>query len=211
MDLNRELDLHLTRRQLFSLGAKGVGAAALAALFKQDGFAFGQNESRDPKTGGLIGLPHHAPKAKRVIFLHQSGGPSQIETFDYKPALEKLHGTELPDSIRRGQRITGMTSGQSAFPCVKSLFSYKQYGQSGTWVSELLPHTAKIVDEIAVIKSRIRISRRSSSCCRPPTRSTPTSRSFRASGRAVFCRRLIKAYDCAAARRPSYISTIRPA
>jgi hypothetical protein len=154
MNLKREFDLHLTRRQLFGLGAKGIGVAALASLFKQDGFAFGENEAnRDPKTGGLIGLPHFAPKVKRVIFLHQSGGPSQFETFDYKPALEKLHGTELPDSIRRGQRITGMTSGQSAFPCAKSLFKFKQHGQSGTWVSELLTHTAKIVDDIAVIKT----------------------------------------------------------
>ncbi|MGH9769257.1 MAG: DUF1501 domain-containing protein [Blastocatellia bacterium] len=154
MDLKREFDLHLTRRQLFGLGAKGIGVAAMAYLFKQNGLSFAENESnRDPKTGGLIGLPHHAPKVKRVIFLHQSGGPSQFETFDYKPALEKLHGTELPDSIRRGQRITGMTSGQSAFPCVKSLFKFQQHGQSGTWVSELLPHTAKIVDEIAVIKT----------------------------------------------------------
>jgi hypothetical protein len=154
MNLKREFDLHLTRRQLFGLGAKGIGLAALVSLFKQGGFAFGENEvNRDPKTGGLIGLPHHAPKVKRVIFLHQSGGPSQFETFDYKPALEKLHGTELPDSIRRGQRITGMTSGQSAFPCVKSLFKFAQRGQSGTWVSELLPHTAKIVDDIAVIKT----------------------------------------------------------
>jgi hypothetical protein len=153
MNLKREFDLHLTRRQFFGLGAKGIGVAAMASLFKQDGFAFDQNDSHDPKTGGLVGLPHHAPKVKRVIFLHQSGGPSQIETFDYKPALEKLHGTELPDSIRRGQRITGMTSGQSAFPCVKSLFKFNQHGQSGTWVSELLPHTSKIVDEIAVIKT----------------------------------------------------------
>ncbi|MGH9833164.1 MAG: DUF1501 domain-containing protein [Blastocatellia bacterium] len=154
MNLNREFSLQLTRRQLFGLGAKGIGVAALVSLFKQDGFAFGENEAnRDPKTGGLIGLPHHAPKVKRVIFLHQSGGPSQFETFDYKPALEKLHGTELPDSIRRGQRITGMTSGQSAFPCAKSLFKFAQHGQSGTWVSELLPHTAKIVDDIAVIKT----------------------------------------------------------
>jgi hypothetical protein len=154
MNLNQEFDLHLTRRQLFGLGAKGIGVAALVSLFKQGGFAFGENEAnRDPKTGGLIGLPHHAPKVKRVIFLHQSGGPSQFETFDYKPALEKLHGTELPDSIRRGQRITGMTSGQSAFPCAKSLFKFKQHGQSGTWVSELLPHAAKIVDDIAVIKT----------------------------------------------------------
>src|SRR5688572_20121494 len=154
MNLKLELDLHLTRRQLFGLGAKGIGVAALASLFKKEGFSFSENESsRDPKTGGLVGLPHYAPKVKRVIFLHQSGGPSQIETFDYKPALEKLHGTELPDSIRRGQRITGMTSGQSAFPCVKSLFKFKQHGQSGIWVSDLLPHTAKIVDEIAVIKT----------------------------------------------------------
>jgi len=154
MNLKREFDLHLTRRQLFGLGAKGIGAAALASLFKQDGLSFAENEAnRDLKTGGLVGLPHHAPKVKRVIYLHQSGGPSQFETFDYKPALEKLHGTELPDSIRRGQRITGMTSGQSAFPCAKSLFKFKQHGQSGTWVSELLPHTAKIVDDIAVIKT----------------------------------------------------------
>ena len=155
MNLKHEFDLHLTRRQLFGLGAKGIGAAALASLFKQDGLSFvpGSASDRDPKTGGLAGLPHFAPKVKRVIFLHQSGGPSQFETFDYKPALEKLHGTELPDSIRRGQRITGMTSGQSAFPCVKSLFRFKQHGQSGTWVSELLPHTAKIVDDIAVIKT----------------------------------------------------------
>ncbi len=152
MNPKQELDRHLTRRQLFGLGAKGIGLAALASLFERDGFAF-DNQDKDPKTGGLAGLPHHAPKVKRVIFLHQSGGPSQFETFDYKPALEKLHGTELPDSIRRGQRITGMTSGQSAFPCVKSLFKFKQHGQSGAWVSELLPHTARIVDDIAVIKT----------------------------------------------------------
>src|SRR5882672_5734827 len=141
MDLKREFDMHLTRRQLFSLGAKGIGAAALALLFKQDGFSFVENEAgRDPKTGGLVGLPHFAPKVKRVIFLHQSGGPSQLETFDYKPALEKLHGTELPESIRNGQRITGMTSGQTAFPCVKSMFKFAQHGKSGIHVSELLPH-----------------------------------------------------------------------
>src|SRR5262247_257643 len=145
MNLKREFDLHLTRRQLFGLGAKGVGVAALASLFKQIGFSFVENEaSRDPKTGGLVGLPHYAPKVKRVIFLHQSGGPSQIETFDYKPTLEKLHGTELPDSIRRGQRITGMTSGQSAFPCVKSLFKFTRKGNSGIWISDLLPETGKI-------------------------------------------------------------------
>src|SRR5215510_1992727 len=154
MNLEREFDMHLTRRQLFGLGAKGVGLAALASLFKLDGFSFVENEaSRDPKTGGLVGLPHYAPKATRVIFLHQSRGPSQIETFDYKPSLDKLHGTELPDSIRRGQRITGMTSGQSSFPCAKSLFKFSRQGKSGIWVSDLLPETGKIVDEISIIKS----------------------------------------------------------
>src|SRR5215471_10958542 len=116
MNLKHEFDMRLTRRQFFGLGAKGVGVAALASLLKQEGFSFGEGPEgeagRDPKTGGLLGLPHYEPKVKSVIFLHQSGGPSQIETFDYKPSLEKLHGTELPDSIRRGQRITGMTSGQ---------------------------------------------------------------------------------------------------
>ncbi len=154
MDWQRELALQMTRRQLFGLGAKGIGLAALATLFKQEGWAFGaEGESRDPKTGGLVGLPHFAPKVKRVIYLHQSGGPSQFETFDYKPALEKLHGTELPDSVRNGQRITGMTSGQSSFPCVKSLFKFKQHGQSGAWVSELLPYTGKVVDDLTIIKT----------------------------------------------------------
>ena len=91
----------------FGLGAKGIGVAALSSLFKLNGFIRRERGERDPKTGGLVGVPHFAPKVKRVIFLHQSGGPSQIDTFDYKPALEKLHGTELPDSIRKGQRITG--------------------------------------------------------------------------------------------------------
>src|SRR5262245_1124820 len=154
MDLKREFDLRLTRRQFFGLGAKGISLAALASLLKQDGFSFVENEAiRDPKTGGLVGLPHFPPKVKRVILLHQSGGPSQIETFDYKPSLEKLHGTELPDSVRNGQRITGMTSGQTAFPCVKSLFKFAPQGKSGIPVSELLPHTAKVIDELTVIKS----------------------------------------------------------
>lgn len=153
MNIDKELDLHMTRRQLFGLGAKGIGLAALSSLLDRDLLAGSQSETRDPKTGGLVGIPHFPPRVKRVIFLHQSGGPSQFETFDYKPALEKLHGSELPDSIRKGQRITGMTSGQKAFPCVKSLYSFKQHGQSGTWVSELLPHTAKIVDEITLLKA----------------------------------------------------------
>ncbi len=152
MNLQHELNTFLTRRQLFGLGAKGIGLAALSSLLKLDGYA-AQDAAREAKTGGMTGLPHFPPKVKRVIYLHQSGGPSQLDTFDYKPQLEKLHGTELPDSVRQGQRITGMTSGQSSFPCVKSIFKFAQHGQSGTWVSELLPHTAKIIDDVAVIKT----------------------------------------------------------
>jgi hypothetical protein len=155
MDVKRELELTLTRRQLFGLASSGIGVAALASLLGPSAFAAtGNNQAaRDPKTGGLTGLPHFPPKAERVIFLHQSGAPSQMDLFDYKPKLQLFHSTELPDSVRMGQRITGMTSGQSSFPVVNSLFKFKQHGQSGAWLSELLPHTAKIVDEITIVKS----------------------------------------------------------
>lgn len=143
-----ELNRFMTRRQLFGLTARGIGIGALATLLNQDGLADSASRS-----GGQLGLPHFPPKVKRVIFLHQSGGPSQFETWDYKPSLEKLHGIELPESVRNGQRITGMTSGQASFPCAKSIYKFAQHGQSGTWVSELLPHTAKVVDELTVIKS----------------------------------------------------------
>jgi hypothetical protein len=102
--------------------------------------------------GGLADLPHFAPKAKRVIYLFQGGGPSQLDLFDYKPELEKRQGTDLPDSIKRGQRL-GMSSVQASFPVAKSIFTFAQYGQSGTWVSDLLPYTAKVVDDLCFIKS----------------------------------------------------------
>ncbi|MGA1368226.1 MAG: DUF1501 domain-containing protein [Blastocatellia bacterium] len=144
----------MTRRELFGRSAQGIGMAALASLLTRDGYATPDAlPTKAPTGGGQPGVPHHPPRVKRVIFLHQSGGPSQLETFDYKPSLEKLHGTELPDSIRGGQRITGMTSGQTTFPCVKSLFSFAQYGASGMWISELLPYTARLADELTVIKS----------------------------------------------------------
>jgi uncharacterized protein DUF1501 len=150
MDITRELDLHITRRQLFGLTAKGIGVGALASLVGVDALAYAPE--RDPKTGGLIGLPHFAAKAKRVIFLHQSGGPSQLETFDYKPMLDQYQGTQIPDSVRMGQRVA-QTMGQSSLPVARSKFAFSQHGQAGTWVSELLPHTAKIVDDITVIKT----------------------------------------------------------
>jgi hypothetical protein len=151
MGINRELDLHITRRQLFGLTAKGIGVGALASLMGVETVAAAATE-RDPKTGGLIGLPHFAPKAKRVIFLHQSGGPSQLETFDYKPMLDQYQGTQIPDSVRMGQRVA-QTMGQSSLPVARSMFPFSRHGQAGTWVSDLLPHTAKIVDDITVIKT----------------------------------------------------------
>lgn len=96
---------------------------------------------------------HFAPKAKRVIYLFQSGGPSQLEMMDYKPKLKELHGSELPESIRQGQRLTGMTSGQKSFPVVASKFPFRQHGANGTWLSELLPHTGKIVDDLCIVRS----------------------------------------------------------
>lgn len=122
----------------------GVGAAALSTLY---------NPSLLAAAKGLPRMPHFAPQAKRVIYLFMAGGPSHIDTFDYEPALEKLHGQELPDSVRGGQRITGMTSGQDSFPVVKSVFGFSQHGQCGRWVSSILPYTAGIVDDIAVLKS----------------------------------------------------------
>jgi len=140
-----------TRRQFFGRSSCGIGTLALASLLNQNLFG---NDSADSATyGGLSGLPHFAPKAKRVIYLLQSGAPSQVDLFDYKPSLEKLHLTELPDSIRQGQRLTGMTAGQNKFPVVKSPWKFQQHGESGTWISELLPHMSKVVDDICVVKS----------------------------------------------------------
>ena len=156
----------LTRRQLFGRTAGGIGTAALASLLNP-AILRGQSAAGSPASGtgspaSGIGLPgheaalralHFAPRAKRVIYLVMSGGPSHIDLFDYKPGLRDLHGKELPDSIRQGQRLTGMTSGQKAFPCVAPMFDFQRHGQSGAWVSELLPHTASIVDDIALVKS----------------------------------------------------------
>ncbi len=156
MDPRREHDLLLTRRQLFGRASTGIGAAALGVLLGNDLHANpkGPNDRPiDPRTGGLADLPHFAPKAKRVIYLFQSGAPSQMDLFDYKPTLQRFHGQELPDSIRQGQRITGMTSGQDSFPVASSIFKFKQHGQTGTWLSELIPHQGKIVDDVAYVKT----------------------------------------------------------
>src|ERR1700753_1293724 len=150
-EVKREILLEMTRRQFFGRTAKGIGVAALASLLGPSMMAEGP--AVDPKTGGLVGMPNFAPKAKRAVFLHESGAPSQIELCDSKPKLKIWQATKLPDSIRKGQRITGMTSGQASFPVAAPIFKFQQYGQSGTWISELLPPTAKIVDDIAIIKT----------------------------------------------------------
>jgi len=145
-----EQQLNVTRRYLLQNATRCcIGGAALAALTKNDAQAAPIPSSND----GILPATHFAPKAKRVIYLFFSGGPSSIDMFDYKPELKKIHGTELPDSIRNGQRLTGMTSGQKSFPCVAPMFKFDRYGEHGTWVSELLPHTASIVDEISIVKT----------------------------------------------------------
>ena len=146
MDPIREHELLLTRRQFFSRTSTGIGVAALSAMLAPQALA-------GTAHAGALPFTHLAPKACRVIYLFQSGGPSQMDLFDYKPRLNDFHGTELPDSIRNGQRLTGMTSGQKSFPVARSIFEFKQHGQSRAWVSELLPHTAKIADDLTFIKS----------------------------------------------------------
>src|SRR5881392_2740368 len=134
MDPLREHTLLMTRRHFFGRTATGIGALALGSLLNPALFSAMADES----DGNLpLGKPHFAPKAKRVIYLFMAGGPSQMDLLDYKPTLEKFHESELPDSVRMGQRITTMTSGQKAFPVVKSIYKFRQHGKSGAWLSEL--------------------------------------------------------------------------
>ena len=146
----------LNRRAFLTKSSVGIGAAALSALLGQSLLSScntkNPTEALKQNSNALTNL-HFAPKAKRVIYLFQSGGPSQFELFDYKPLLEKLRGQELPESVRKGQRLTGMTSGQDSFPLVNSIYSFDRYGSNGTHISELLPYTAKVVDDLCIIKS----------------------------------------------------------
>ncbi|MGB1125615.1 MAG: DUF1501 domain-containing protein [Phycisphaeraceae bacterium] len=145
-----------TRRQFFGRTAMGLGAVALGSLLGKETFASPiKDQAATPEgvVGGLPGLPHFAPKAKRAIYLFMSGAPSQLDTFDYKPKMDKLFDKDLPDDIRMGQRLTTMTSGQKRFPIAPSIYKFKQHGQSGAHVSELLPHMAGVVDDMCIIKS----------------------------------------------------------
>ncbi|MFK7909970.1 MAG: DUF1501 domain-containing protein, partial [Akkermansiaceae bacterium] len=129
------------RRAFLGTVGNSFGAVALSSLL-----------GKQSATAG-IGAPFHAPKAKRVIYLFQSGGPSHVDLFDGKPSLTKNHGTELPDEVRDGQRVTGMTSGQKNFPVLRPLFGGKQCGEAGMWLSDLLPYTQKIADKICLVRS----------------------------------------------------------
>ena len=137
---------HLNRRHFLSKASLGLGGLGLASLLSPAQL-FGRNKP------DVSAFKHIAPKAKRVIYLFQSGGPSQLELFDYKPKLNEMRGQDLPESIRNGQRLTGMTSGQDSFPLAGSLFDFKQYGQSGAWISSLLPYTSQVADDTCIIRS----------------------------------------------------------
>jgi hypothetical protein len=152
-----ERAMQLNRRAFFSKAALGLGGAALSSVMGCR--FFGKTEDTGLITDengiqGVLGKLHHAAKAKRVIYLFQSGGPSQLESFDYKPLLDKMRGQNLPESVRDGQRLTGMTNNQKEFPLVGSeMFPFSQHGESGAHVSSLFPYTAKIVDELCIIRS----------------------------------------------------------
>lgn len=144
-----EHGLNINRRKFISRLSVGLGSAALGSLLIPGLF----DGSESPEDAIMRGLPHFAPKAKRVIYLFQNGAPSQLETFDYKPLLCQMMGENLPESIHQGQRLTGMTSGQKNFPLIGSYYKFNQYGKSGAWVSDLFPHMSKIVDDLCIIKS----------------------------------------------------------
>ncbi len=128
----------------------GLGAIALTDRLVRDGHSV---HAEELSAKGALGKPHHKPKAKRVIYLFQSGGPSQLETFDYKPLLIERTGQPLPDSVRQGQRLTGMSANQSSLPLAGSIFPFQQHGANGTWICDLLPHTAQLADDLCIVRS----------------------------------------------------------
>jgi hypothetical protein len=152
-ELNRKLD----RRDFLTKTSLGLGALAVGSLL--GGCLPGSSSKATAASAGdleadiLRALPHFAPKAKRVVYLFQSGGPSQFETFDYKPKLAGMLGQNLPDSVRKGQRLTGMSANQSTLPIVPSYYKFNQHGESQTWMSELMPFTAQVVDDLCIVKS----------------------------------------------------------
>jgi hypothetical protein len=142
-----EHKLNINRRRFLTQVGMGIGGAALGSLLMPDLFGKSEEEMM------LTGLPHFAPKAKRIIYLFQNGAPSQLDLFDYKPMLQQMYGQDLPASIRMGQRLTGMTAGQEKFPLAGTAFQFNQYGAARAWISELLPHTSKVVDDLCIVRS----------------------------------------------------------
>ena len=136
-----------TRRNFLTGSGVGLGSIALADMLAQDAGA------ADSQDHGVLGEPHFAPQAKRIIYLFMSGAPSQLDLLDYKPLLNKRTGEQLPESVRGTQRLTGMSGNQSSIPLVGSPFKFTQHGQAGAWFSELLPHTASIADDLCVVNS----------------------------------------------------------
>ena len=139
----------MSRRECLNRLALGLGGIALADLLRPEARA----ATPAPGTAGLPELPHFPARIKRVIYLFQSGGPSQLDLLDPKPLLNQRHGEQLPDSVRGAQRLTGMSGNQSSIPIAGSPFKFSRHGQSGAWFSELLPHTAKIADDLCIIRS----------------------------------------------------------
>ena len=152
--MSEDLYRSLNRRHFLSRSSTGIGVAALSSLLGLSCTA--DTQDQPVSSGGIEGVldgPHFTPTARRIIYLFQSGAPSQFELFDYKPLLREMHGEDLPESVRDGQRLTGMTANQERFPLVGTYFDFEQHGQSQAWVSELLPHTARIADRLCFIKS----------------------------------------------------------
>ena len=145
------INVAFSRREFFGRFALGLGGAALTTLLNHDARA-GAPAAPNPFRG-ILDTPHIAPRARRIIYLFMSGGPSQHDLFDHKPLLNKMNGQDLPASVRMGQRLTGMSAHQSILPMAGSIFKFARHGKCGAPVSELLPHTAKIVDDLCFIKS----------------------------------------------------------
>src|SRR2546421_3156783 len=146
-----EYHLHQTRRQFFGDTGLRLGGLALGMLLGNR--AATAQQPTPQMHPPLPGLPHFPPKAKALIYLHMNGAPTQLDLWDYKPQLERHFNQPLPESVHRGQRLTTMTSGQARFPVAPSKFRFARHGRCGTWVSELLPHTARMVDDIALVKT----------------------------------------------------------
>jgi hypothetical protein len=154
-EIYRENHLRVTRRQLFGSSAAGIGAAALASLLKTDTASAADplSSATASLAGGLTGLPHHPPKAKRVVMLWQGGGPSHVDLFDHKPMLEKLAGKDIPESVRGTTRLSTMSSGYGKYTCLPAIKPFKQYGKCGLPLSEMLPAIGSIADDICVVRS----------------------------------------------------------